>query len=637
MSSQDAEGTGRNKSQFTLLVSRRFAPFFWTQFLGAFNDNVFKNALILIIAFHVGQTAGGMNTNTLVNIAAGLFIVPFFLFSAIAGQLADKYEKSRLINYTKLLEIAIMLVAAAGFMLRSTSTLLVLLFFLGLQATLFGPVKYSIIPQHLKEEELIGGNAMVEMGTFVAILIGTILGGLLVQMREYNCWLSAAVCMIAVGGYVSSLYIPKAPANAPDLKIGWNPVKETLRNINLAREPESVFLSIMGISWFWFLGASYLTQLPNYTKDILHSSEGVVTLLLTMFSVGIGIGSLLCERLSGHKVELGLVPLGSIGLSVFGFDLFFVYKAPLTTGLMSFQQFMATPGSMRVLIDFIMIGIFGGFYIVPLYALIQLRTQAEHRARVIAANNIMNALFMVAASLTGILFLSLAGLSIPQFFIVLVIMNICVATFIYKIIPEFLMRFLIWIITHTMYRVTHRNFHYIPDEGAAVIVCNHVSYLDGPLIGGACRRPIRFVMYEPIYRLPVLNFIFKTGKAIPIDSQRTNPEIYKKAFEDIAAALDEGELVCIFPEGSLTPDGEIAEFKSGIEKIIARSPVPVIPMALKGLWGSFFSNMGGHALTHLPKRFWSKVEMVAGPPEPPQIITAEFLREKVLELRGDSR
>jgi 1-acyl-sn-glycerol-3-phosphate acyltransferase len=632
----DVKESQRAENQFRLLISRRFAPFFWTQFLGAFNDNVFKNFLILILAFQVAKADSGMSSNTLINIAAGLFILPFFLFSALAGQMADKYEKSQLITYTKALEVFIMMAASGAFFFQSHATLLILLFFLGLQATLFGPVKYSIIPQHLTQGELVGGNAMVEMGTFVAILIGTITGGLLVQLPGHVYWLSGGVCLIAVAGFLTSLAIPHAAANAPNLNIGWNPVRETLRNIGFAREPKSVFLSILGISWFWFLGTSYLTQLPNYTKDILHGSEGVVTLLLTMFSIGIGIGSLLCERLSGHKVELGLVPFGSIGLTVFGLDLFWVHRTPIPTeGLMTLQQFMATPGSLRVLIDLVMIGIFGGFNIVPLYALVQLRTKTQNRARVIAANNILNAFFMVLASLLAISLIGLSGLTIPQYFLVLVLMNCCVAAYIYNVIPEFLMRFLIWMLTHTMYRVQHRNFHFIPDEGPAVIVCNHVSLVDGPLIAGACRRPIRFVIFEPIYRMPVLNFIFRTGKAIPIDSQQRNSEVYNRAFDLIAQALDEGELICIFPEGKMTSDGEIDFFRPGIEKIVNRSPVPVIPMALRGLWGSFFSNRGGYALTHRPRRFWSKVEIVAGLPVAPQEVTAHGLQEIVQELRGE--
>jgi 1-acyl-sn-glycerol-3-phosphate acyltransferase len=303
--------------------------------------------------------------------------------------------------------------------------------------------------------------------------------------------------------------------------------------------------------------------------------------------------------------------------------------------LMGVSEFLMTSGSIRVLADLGLIGIFGGFYIVPLFAFIQMRTKSEYRARVIAANNILNSLLMVISTISGIVFLGIMELSIPEFFLVIATMNVVVAIYIYTVVPEFVMRFLIWIITHTIYRVHHVNLDRIPDEGPAVLVCNHVSYMDGLILGGACRRPIRFVMFEPIFRIPVLKFIFKTGKAIPIASRRENEAVYLNAFDEISKALEEGEVVCLFPEGKLTRDGEIDEFKPGIEKIIQRNPVPVIPLALCGLWGSFFSNKGGTALTNLPKRFWSKVEIHTGKPVPPEDVSAEDLRRKVLELRKD--
>lgn len=622
------------RSQFGLLRIRRFAPFFWTQFFGAFNDNVFKNALIILIAYQ-GSRAIDIDSNILINLAAGLFILPFFLFSAMAGQLSDKYEKAMMIRRIKLMEIVIMGCAAAAFYLNSMIALMILLFFMGAQSTFFGPVKYSIIPQHLKPEELVGGNAMVGMGTFVSILLGTITGGVLVQLENGTVWIGLTVCVIAFIGWGISLFIPRAESLSPPITIHINPFTQTWRTIGYARRIHSVFLSVLGISWFWFLGSAYLTQIPNFTQFILKGDEGVVTLLLTMFSIGIGVGSLLCEKLSGKKVELGLVPLGSLGLSVFGIDLFLAYSPPQVAALMDISRFVDTPGSIRVLCDLVLIGIFGGFYIVPLNAFVQLRTEPEYRARVIAANNILNALFMVFSTGAGILLLGILKLSIPQFFLIVAVGNILVAVYIYSVVPEFTMRFLIWILTHTMYRVRHEGLSHVPDDGAAVMVCNHVSYVDGLLLAGALRRPARFVVFEPIYRLPVLNFIFRTGKAIPITSENTDPQAFHEAFEAIDQALADGELVCIFPEGKLSTDGEIDRFKPGIEKIIRRRPVPVIPLALKGLWGSFFSHKGGPAMTRRPGRFWSRVEIACGPPVAPEQVTAEGLREMVAALRGN--
>ena len=622
------------RSQFGLLRIRRFAPFFWTQFFGAFNDNVFKNALIILIAFQ-GRKAIDMDSNILINLSAGLFILPFFLFSATAGQLSDKYEKSMIIRRIKFMEIVIMGCAAAAFYLNDMTALIILLFFMGAQSTFFGPVKYSIIPQHLSTDELVGGNAMVGMGTFISILLGTITGGVLVQLDHGAVWIGFTVFAIAVAGWCISMFIPPAESLSPTITISINPFTQTWKTIGYARKIHSVFLSVLGISWFWFLGSAYLTQIPNFTQLILKGDESVVTLLLTMFSIGIGVGSLLCEKLSGKKVELGLVPLGSIGLSVFGIDLFLAYDPPEVAALMDISRFMNTPGSFRVLCDLVLIGIFGGFYIVPLNAFVQLRTDPEYRARVIAANNILNALFMVLSTGAGIFLLGILNLTIPQFFFLVAVGNILVAAYIYSVVPEFTMRFLIWILTHTMYRVRHVGLSHVPDEGAAVIVCNHVSYVDGLLIAGALRRPARFVVYEPIYRLPMLNFIFRTGKAIPITSESSDSRTLHAAFEAIDQALADGELVCIFPEGKLSVDGEIHRFRPGIERIIRYRPVPVIPMALKGLWGSFFSHKGGPAMTRAPGRFWSKVEIACGPPVPPEKATAEGLRGMVAALRGN--
>lgn len=616
--------------QFSLLGKKRFAPFFWTQFAGAFNDNVYKNVLILMIAFQSTSALNG-NSDILINMAAGLFILPFFLFSAFAGQIADKYEKSKLIRIIKVAEIIIMIFAAVALYFEHTPLLLILLFFMGTQSTFFGPVKYSIMPQHLDESELVGGNALVEMGTFISILLGTIAGGILVNQGRY--YAAITIVVVAVAGWLVSVKIPSAKPSSPDLKISWNLFKQSVKMITYARKDRVVFLSILGIGWFWFLGACYLTQIPNYTKNVLFGSENVATLLLAMFSVGIGAGSLLCEWLSGKKVEYGLVPLGSIGLSIFGFDLAIAYQGTDTGTLLGITEFLKMPGSIRVLIDLIFIGVSGGLYIVPLFALVQTRSPKEYLSRIIAANNIINALLMVLAAVAGAVFLGVMGITIPQFFIIIIIMNVVVAVFIYSLVPEFTMRCLVWLLTHVIYRIKHKNLHLIPQEGPAVIVCNHVSYVDALIMASLCRRPARFVTAKAIFQIPVLNFIFKTSKAIPIVSKAKDPEGYEHAFDTIASELDEGNIVCIFPEGQLTLDGEIGEFKTGIEKILKRNPVPVVPSALRGLWGSFFSHKDKPALSKLPRRFFSKIEYHVGSVISPDKAQAEYLREVVTVLR----
>lgn len=623
-------------SQFALLKTRRFLPFFLTQFCGALNDNLYKNALLVILVS--GALAGaGSDANVLVNIAAALFVLPFFLFSAIAGQLADKYEKSFYIRCVKIAEILIMLIGALALWLHQLWLLFTVLFAMGVHSTFFGPVKYALIPQHLRADELVGGNAQVEMGTFVAILVGTIAGSLLGGLAQPVLPVSMAIVGVALLGWLCSQQIPLAEPSAPDLRIDWNPLRETWALVKMTSEKRTVLLSVLGISWFWLIGAGYLTQVPNFATTVLRGGPSLIALLLCAFTIGIAAGSLLCERMSGHKVEIGLVPFGSIGLSLFGIDLFFAaqtYSGEVGVGALAF---FGQRGAIRVLCDLMLIGVFGGFYIVPLYAVVQARSAPAQRARVIACNNILNALFMVISSLIGILFLGAAGGSIAGLYLLFALMNIAVALFIYQQVPEFTMRFLIWLLSHTLYRVRHQGLDCIPDRGAALITCNHVSYVDALLLAGAVRRPIRFIMYRPIYEIPLLNFIFRVGKAIPICSRSESEANYHTAMDAIAAGLAQGDLLAIFPEGQLTRDGDIAEFRRGIERILERSPVPVVPMALRGLWGSFFSHRDGAAFRRPFRRFWSRVAVVAAPPINPGEVTTSGLRERILALRGADR
>jgi 1-acyl-sn-glycerol-3-phosphate acyltransferase len=576
-----------NKNQFRLLLERRFGPFFLTQMLGAFNDNLYKNALVILVAYHAA-TYSSFDPNLLTNAAAGIFILPFLLFSASAGQIADKFEKSAIIRVIKAIEIGIMVIAGAGLSLQSLPLLFAALFLLGLHSTFFGPVKYAILPQALTPAELIGGNGLVEMGTFVAILAGTLIAGVLVALDNGIGWVSALILIIGVLGFLASLAIPKAPAAAASLAFDWNPFRETWSNLKFARQNRSVFLSLLGISWFWFYGAMFLSQFPNYSKVVLGGNEHVVTLLLALFSIGVAAGSLLCERLSGHKVEIGLVPFGSLGLSVFAVDLFFATPGSVSHIDLGAGQFLMQPGAWRIALDLFLIGMFGGFYIVPLYALIQTRCPTSHRSRVIAANNILNALFMVVAAGLAVMALK-AGMTIPQLLLLTGALNMAVALYIYALVPEFLLRFIDWMLVHSIYRLKTSGVETIPDEGPALLVCNHQSLADALVITAACRRPIRFVMYYAIFNVPGLRLLFRSMKAIPIAGAKESPEVLDRAYDEIATALEDGQLVCIFPEGQLTRDGEIGLFRPGLMHILQRTPVPVIPMALSGLWRSIFS------------------------------------------------
>ncbi len=621
--------------QFELLRSKRFAPLFVTQFLGAFNDNLLKNALVVLLTFHTAQWSS-LSTAFLVNLAAGLFILPFFLFSATAGQLADKYDKARLARFTKLLEVLIMLMALWGFYQHNLAILLGMLFLLGLQSTLFGPIKYALLPQHLKQGELLGGNALIEAGTFASILLGTLFGGLLAGWLPQPAWIAGAGMVVALAGLIASFGIPAAPAPAPDLRLQLNPIPATLQTLRFARQDRSVFQSILGISWFWLYGAMFLTQLPAFTEKVLGGNESMVTLLLAVFTIGIGSGSLLCERLTSRLVEIGLVPLGSIGLTIAGIDLFFATPA-LPSDDPGLLVLLSQWSTWRVMLDLLLTGLFGGFFIVPLYALIQLRTEEDKRARLIAANNIVNALFMVAGAVLAGIALT-AGLSIPTLFLLAAFCNTAVAIYIYSLVPEFLIRFLAWVLIKTLYRLRVEGTSHIPQDGPALIVANHVSFADAVILMGSTPRPIRFVMDHRIFKTPLLGFIFRHSGAIPIAPAKENPELLEQAFIRIEQALAEGELVGIFPEGAITRDGEMQPFRPGVTRILQTQPVPVIPMGLSGLWGSFFSRIEGKAMCKPFRRgFFSRVGLKIGAPVAPENASPEQLFKQVHELRGDIR
>ena len=622
----------QHPNQFDLLKTRRFLPLFITQFFGAFNDNLLKNAVVVLINFH-GMQMLGLAPELMIQLAAALFILPFFLFSATAGQLCEKYDKASIARVVKQMEIAIMLVAALGFWLHNGMLLMSTIFLMGVHSTLFGPLKFSVLPQYLKPQELVGGNGLIEMGTFVSIILGQVAGTVLVNADESRLAIIVALLGCALAGLASARAMPPAPPTSAALPIDWNMARQTWLMIKQAKQSRPVWLALLGISWFWFLGAIYLSKLPTFASEILGGDASVYTLLMTLFSLGVGVGSMLCEKLSGNKVELGLVPFGSLGLCLFGIDLYFATPAhaPVMTDWLGF---IAQPASWRMMADFALIGVFGGFYIVPLYALMQTRSAPEFRSRAVAANNILNSLFMVGSAIFAAVLAALE-VSIPTVLLITALLNVVVAIYIYSLLPEFLMRFVIWLLTHTLYRIRHEGLEQIPDEGPCVLVCNHVSFMDALILAGAVRRPVRFVMDHNIFKVPVLNFVFRTARAIPIAPAKEDPLAKQRAFDAVAAALAEGEVVCIFPEGKITFDGQINPFKSGIEEIVERTPVPVIPMALCGMWGSFFSRRYGAAMLSMPRRAWSKIALKAAPAVPAANVSATGLQEMVSQLRDD--
>lgn len=616
-----------------LLKERRFSWFFWTQFLGAFTDNVFKNAfVVMLVARASGEEASGMG----VTLAQGLFILPLFIFSPLAGQLSDRLAKDQLIRRIKAIEILIMGFASLGFWWENQWMLFCGLFLMGAQSAFFGPVKFSILPQVLKEEELMEGTGLVEMGTFAAILLGTILGGLLAPTHFLTVTLCMVLLTCSVAGFLVSCKIPSAPSSNPSLVLNLNPIKELKELFQLVSANKSIFHSVIGISWFWFYGASVLACFPNFVKFTLGGDEGLITLFLAVFTISIGIGSALCHKLSHTSIEIGLVPFGAIGLTVFGLDLGLMdYEGFVGEARNSAWDFLGRPMSFRILMDLFFLGLFGASFVIPLQALIQSRAHPESCSQVIAANNISNALFMTVSALMLMAFYAL-GLESPAILLILSGMNLAVAFYIISLVPEFFMRFLIWVLAKTIYRLSYIGREHLPKEGALVLIANHVSFIDWFILTAACQRPVRFVMHYSFYYMPLIHPLLKMTGAIPIAQEKENSAIKEKAFASIEQALSGGDIVCIFPEGAITRDGQLSPFRKGVETIVQKNPVPVLPVAISGLWGSFFSRKKGRAMSGLPKPSRRLIHVRIGELLDPSEVSAAKLQDEVEELLRES-
>ena len=626
-----------DSNSFSLLTSRRFWPMFWTQFAGAFNDNFFKNALG-ILAVYTGATVFGLGSDQFVPLTAAVFMLPYFLFSATAGQLADKYEKGRLIRVIKVAEILIMGLAVVGFLTGSNELLVVVLFLMGSQSAFFGPVKYGILPQLLDDSDLTGGNALVELATYLAILGGTIAGGLLITVKSGDMPVGlyivcAGVIVFALVGWAFSTRIVSAPPTDPDLKVQWNPITPTWSILKLTFANRGVFFAVLGITWFWSFGTAFLSLFPSYAKDLLGGGESVATLFLAAFSCGIALGSVLCERLSRHRLELGLVPLGAIGLSIFCGALW-VIGVPWEVdpnNLIDALTFMTRPMGAVILAVLIVIAMFGGLFIVPLYTYIQLRCDPEQTSRIIAGNNIINAFFMVLMSIV-LIGLQGAGLSAPAIFGLLAIANALAALFVFSRVPEFGMRFAAWMLANVVYRIRVEGLEKVPDEGGVLLVANHVTFIDWLIVLAAIKRPVHFVMAVEFAHLPVFRALAGREWVIPITSEKNDELVYEQAFVSVRRKLREGWVVGIFPEGKLTTDGDMDAFRrGGVGKILERDAVPVVPIALNGLWGSFFSKVKGSG-EKAPRRFWSRIKVTVGDPIAPEEATAEYLEAVVRDM-----
>jgi 1-acyl-sn-glycerol-3-phosphate acyltransferase len=606
-----------------------FWALFATQFLGAFNDNLFKTTLTVIITFEAVQLAG-LSPTGLVALAGALLILPFALFSALAGQLADRYPKHVLMRLTKIGECLIMLLGGAGLMLENMPLCLGALFLLGTQAAFFGPLKYGALPELLPSERLVKGNAFVEMGTFLAILLGTIAGGILASHDRSR--VAAVIIGVALLGYLSARRVPTLQPAAPELRVDWGWFRATWQLVSISRQNRAVFHSILGISWFWLLGAVVLSILPEIVKNHLGGGANVVTFVLGAFSVGVGLGAFLCEKLSYEQIELGLVPIGALGLSVF-LGWLGIVSGPLAAqaGVLDIAQFLAGARGLWATTGIVLLAISGGVFTVPLYTMLQGRSEPSSRSRVVAANNVLNAVFMVGGSVV-LAVLSGLGVTTPQIILILAGANVLVAAYTYSVVPEFLFRLICWGLAHVVYRLEIRGRERIPKGGPALLVCNHITFIDWLILSAATQRPIRFVMHYEFLALPFTGRLFRDAKVIPIAGAKENAQVLEAAFASIAAALADGELVCIFPEGRLTRDGKLSPFRRGIERIIETTPATVIPMALHGLWGSLFSRYGKGPLRRRFGHLWQPVLLTIGTPLAPQAASVEAVERAVTGL-----
>lgn len=625
--------SGKRQSPFALLKTRRFAPLFLTQALGAFNDNLLKNVLVALLASQAASWA--FPSASPVVLAALLFFLPCCLFSATAGQLADKYDMAKLAQIIKRLELLTMIIAAVGLFMHSLALLLAAWCLLGTLSALIAPAKYALLPQHLGEHELVAGNALLLSGALLAVVSASLVGAALAGTGGAAALIAIVGLIVAAAGVSASQCLPAAPGAAPELAVSLNPFSAISRHIGLARQDRTVLLAIVGVAWFWLNAALFFAESPAYVISAIGGEQSSAILLTAVVALSFGVGAMLCRTLSGRQLETGLIPFGAFGLAFFLLNLCFALPQTAPPGApLALTALLGLPPFWRVLFDLCALGVFCGFYVVPLNVLIQQRSAAQQRARIIAVSTLANGLSMLAGIAVGVGCLGNA-LAFPWLLALASIGFFGVAAYGYFEAPHLSLRFLADLLIHFFYRLDKQGFEHLPETGPAVLVCNHVSFVDSVVIMAAVRRPIRFVMDHRIHQTPVAGFLFRHSRTIPIATAKESPELKEAAFAAVARALQDGELIGLFPEGRITHSGEINHFRYGVGRIVSETPVPVIPMALRGLWGSFFSRRYGPAMSKPSLlRPFAKIELVVGEPVAPQRASPEYLQEIVTELRG---
>jgi acyl-[acyl-carrier-protein]-phospholipid O-acyltransferase / long-chain-fatty-acid--[acyl-carrier-protein] ligase len=618
-------------SQFALLKTKRFLPLFIAQAIGAFNDNVFRSALSMLFIYGLSRelVPNPEFTNTL---SAGLLIIPFFLFSAFAGQLADKYDKATIARRIKLIEIGIVALAAYSLFSNNVPLQLFCMFLAGTQSAFFGPIKYSILPQYLKKDELLGGNGLIEMGTFISVLLGTILGSVLILHPTGAHFVSGAMIALATIAYTAAWFMPSAPSAQPDMKINYNIVSETWTVFKQAAEKRDVLLAILGISWFWFLGVVFLTQLLPFTKNDLKATEQTATLIMAVFSVATGIGSVYCNKLLDGKVTIKFVPLAAVLMSVFILDLYFAAGMAGTLAqndtLTTPMQFATSFSGLRVLFDLGAIAFCSGLFVVPLYAIAQSRTPFYRRARVIGANNIVNAVFMIAATISSALLLSI-GFSVRGLYLLLGAGNAIVALYLIIKFPQTLFAATIRGLFRLLYRVEVQGMENYKAAGRkALIVPNHTSFLDGPLLSVFLPERAAFAINTYMAKAWWVKPAFILYDMCPIDP--TNP----LALRSIVDRLKHNQKAVIFPEGRITVTGALMKVYEGPAAIAQMAGANVLPVRISGAQFSPFSMMRGK----LRLQWFPKITITFLPPvkfKAPDGLKGGALREHQAEKLYD--
>src|SRR5580704_11656542 len=597
-----------------LLKNAGFHSFLWTQFLGAFNDNVYK-ILVSMRAVHVAANTG--SGSAYLSLAGVVFVVPFLLFSGYSGHLADVVSKRKVLISVKIFEIFVMTLGFAAFFSTRIELMLLVLFLMALHSTVFSPAKYGIVPEILPDKDLSRANGLLEMSTFVAIVLGTSIGSFLFAVWKSEPWKMGVVTLaVAVAGFLTSLKITRVPPSGAHAPFQLNPFGEVWIGTKHLLKERPLTLTVLGISYFWFLGALFQMDLLLFGKEVLKETDLKVGLLVTALAIGIGVGSMLAGRLSGNKVELGLVPLGAVFMGIFCVALY------------------ASRGSYALsVISLSLLGLSSGLFIVPLNAYLQQRSESHEKGRIIATNNFYNTvgLLLASAALKGLH--GQLHVSPDKFMLIFGVVTLVSSIYIVSVVPEFLVRFVLWMATHTLFKIRIVGQEHVPFRGPALLVANHMSHIDGFLINACIQRFIRFMVWKPYYELPVLNWFFKLAKTIPVGTG--GPRDVVASIRAARKELEAGHMVCIFAEGAISRTGNLLPFHRGLEKIVDGLDVPVTPVHLDRLWGSIFSFERGRFLWKWPKRIPYPVTVSFGAPMPASS-SAQAVRQAIQELASDA-